>query len=286
MECSIPENTVLLSSGQKSFSSWDNLRPQEAKLRWQDISREENWVNSGWVMPSEPIQRNQKHTWCHIPAWAHAPEWLMQGRPEMGVSESLRPYLQLRDLIHLQSSTFLRAATAASSRISTYSENLRSLYLSSMNWFYSDWRQPDICCTLAHALLGMVLTAGSCREGWGRRSRWQGQAGRCRITCRSLASDKTLQQPCLWGIGGRVASTAAFPQQLPLNSWGEVREGFWETCRCQVLEPGEGLKELSPRLGSKCRSGHRNKGTWPPSLHATVWSSEHPLGLAWLGRVT
>ena len=135
-------------------------------------------------------------------------------------------------------------------------------------------------------VLGMVLTAGSCREGWGRRSRWRGQTGRCRITCRSLASDKTLQQPRLWGIGGRVASIAAFPQQLPLNSWGEVREGFWETCRCQVLEPGQGLKELSPRLGSKCRSGHRNKGTWLPSLYATVWSSEHPLGLAWLGRVT
>lgn len=61
-----------------------------------------------------------------------------------------------------------------------------------------------------------------------------------------------------------MASIAAFPQQLPLNSWGEVREGFWETCRCQVLEPGQGLKELSPRLGSKCRSGHRNRGHDPP----------------------
>ena len=154
MECSIPEKAVLLSSGKKSFSSWDNLRPQDAKLRRQDTSREENWVNSGRMMPSEPNQRNQKHTWCYIPAWAHAPEWLMQGRPETGVSESLLPYLQPRDLIHLQSSTFSRAATATSSRIPKYSENLRSLYLSSMNWFYSDWRQPDICCTLAHAYAG------------------------------------------------------------------------------------------------------------------------------------
>ena len=111
-------------------------------------------------------------------------------------------------------------------------------------------------------VLGVVLTAGSCREGWGRRSMWQGQAGRCRITCRSLTGDKTLQQPPLQGIGGRGASIAAFPQQLPLNSWGgEVREGFWETCRCQVLDLGESLKELSPRPGYKCRSGHMNKRT-------------------------
>lgn len=152
-----------------------------------------------------------------------------------------------------------------------------------MDWSSSDWRQPDICAHSPMHVLGMVLTAWSCREGWGRRSRWQGQTGRCRVTCRSLAADETLPQPCLWGIGGRVASIAAFPQQLPLNSWGgEVGEGFWETCRCQVLEPGEGLKDLSPRPGSKCRPGHRNKGTWPlsPCYCAKLWTPPGT-GLAW-----
>ena len=102
-------------------------------------------------------------------------------------------------------------------------------------------------------VLGVVLTAGSCREGWGRRSMWQGQDGRCRITCRSLTGDKTLQQPPLQGIGGRGASIAAFPQQLPLNSWGgEVREGFLKEDK---VGTGWGVGQVRMGKGVEVRNG-------------------------------
>lgn len=69
----------------------------------------------------------------------------------MGVSESLRPYLQPRDLIHLQPSTSSRAATATSSRISPYSENLRSLIPFLHGLVLQRLKAARYMCTLAHA---------------------------------------------------------------------------------------------------------------------------------------
>lgn len=109
------------------------------------------------------------------------------------------------------------------------------------------------------------------------RTDWQAE-----LTCRSLQLMRLYSNHACEALV--VEPLAQLPSPAATSTPGEEKSGgLWETCRCQVLEPGEGLKELSPALGSKCRPGHRNKGTWP-SLHATAPSSEWLfLGLAWLG---
>lgn len=169
-----PKGYYTSVSKAKILASWDTLRILPKPER-QDTGREKTCLSRFARCHLSPIQRSQKHTRQLCPCLRSNPRMMMQGRPEMGISESLSLPLPPGDLTDLPCPTFLRAATATSSSTCKCFENCKSLYIPSIKSSTNDQSQPDLCHTRAHAHAGHGVTAVSSLQG---RLRLKTQVGR------------------------------------------------------------------------------------------------------------